>query len=90
MNVDRDACMSEVGSNFPTKIFTVTLACRPTESFLVLPPLQIIRRFGFSKYIAFAISLDVHYVQLHSKSNSNVSIKDKTSYNLERRKYFLF
>ena len=49
MNVDRDACMSEVGSDFPTKIFTVTLACRPTESFLVLCPFQIIRRFRFSK-----------------------------------------
>jgi hypothetical protein len=36
------------------------------------------------------MNLDVHYVQLHSKSNSNVSIKDKTSYNLEQKKYFLF
>jgi hypothetical protein len=28
----------------------------------VLPPFQIIRRFGFSSYIAFNMHLDIYYV----------------------------
>ena len=32
--------------------------------------------------------LDIHYVEMHSKSN--VSKKAKTSYNLERREYIEF
>jgi hypothetical protein len=28
----------------------------------VLPPFQIIRRFGFSRYIVFAMHLDIHNV----------------------------
>ena len=28
----------------------------------VLPPFQIIRRFGFSRYVAFAMHIDIHYV----------------------------
>jgi hypothetical protein len=41
----------------------------------ILPPSQIIRRFDISKYIDFAIHLDIHYVQIHSKNN--VSRKSK-------------
>jgi hypothetical protein len=29
---------------------------------IVLPPIQIIRHFGFFIYIAFAMHLDIHYV----------------------------
>ena len=29
---------------------------------IVLPPFQIIRHFGFARYIAFAMHLDIHYV----------------------------
>jgi hypothetical protein len=47
--------------------------------FQVPPPFQIIRRFGFSIYIAFAMYLDINYVYLSRKA--------KTSYNLERREY---
>ena len=50
----------------------------------VLPPFQIIRRFGFSTYIAFAMYLHIVYIYVHSKCN--VSRKAKTSYNLEQRK----
>ena len=35
----------------------------------LLPPFQIIRRFGFSRYVDFTMHLDIHYVQIHSKSN---------------------
>jgi len=56
----------------------------PTSSTMqVLPPFQIIRRFGFSTYIAFAMHLDIHYVLIHSKGNE--PRKAKMSYNLERR-----
>ena len=34
----------------------------------ILPPFQIIGHFGFSRYIAFAIYLDIVYIWLHSKS----------------------
>jgi hypothetical protein len=47
---------------------------------IVLPPVQIIRRFGFSslaRYITFAMHLDIHYVYIHNKSN--VSRNAKTS-----------
>ena len=49
----------------------------------VLPRFQIVGRFGKSRYIAFAMHLDKHYVQIHSKNN--VSRFVKTTYNQERR-----
>ena len=52
----------------------------------VLPPFQIIRHFDFSRYIVFAMHLDIHYVKIRSKIN--VSRKAKTSYNLEWREYY--
>jgi hypothetical protein len=64
----------------------VILTCarydRPVE---VLNPSQIIRRFGFSRYIAFTMYLDIVHVYMHSKCN--VSGKAKASYNLEKREY---
>jgi hypothetical protein len=54
---------------------------------MILPPFQIIRHFDFYKYIAFAMHLHVYYVYIHNKSN--VSIKDKASYNLEQREYLI-
>jgi hypothetical protein len=56
--------------------------------FIVLHPFQIIRCFGFSWYIAFAMYLDIVYIQMHGKSY--VSWKAKMSYNLERKGYFIF
>jgi hypothetical protein len=53
-----------------------------TEAKVVLPPFQI-RNFGFFRYIAFAMYLDIHYVWIHSKNN--IAKKAKTSYNLEWR-----
>jgi hypothetical protein len=35
---------------------------------LLLPPFQIIRRFGFSRYIVFTMYLDIVYIKVHSKS----------------------
>jgi hypothetical protein len=48
---------------------------------VVLNLFQIIRRFGFFKYIAFTIYLDIVYIYMHSKYN--VFRKAKMSYNLE-------
>ena len=48
---------------------------------------RIIKYFGFSRYIAFAMHLDIHYVYIHNKSNA--FRKAKTSYNLERREYII-
>jgi len=39
----------------------------------------------FSRYIAFAMHLDIHYVQIYSKNNR--SRKTKMSYNLEQMEY---
>ena len=50
-----------------------------TSLVILLPQFQIIRRFVFSGFIAFAMHLDISYVQIHS--NRNV----QTSCNLERR-----
>jgi hypothetical protein len=52
---------------------------------VVLPPFQIIRRFGFSRYIVFPMYLDMLHIQVHSKSY--ISKKVKMSYNLEQREY---
>jgi len=52
---------------------------------VVLNLFQIIRRFDFSKYIAFIIYLDIVYIYMHSKYN--VFRKAKISYNLEQREY---
>jgi len=41
---------------------------------------QIIRYFGFSKFIGFTIYLDIMYIQVHSKNCE--SRKAKTFYNL--------
>jgi hypothetical protein len=38
-----------------------------------------------SRIIVFSMNLDTHYVYIHSKSN--VSEKNKTSYNLKQREY---
>ena len=51
----------------------------------ILPPFQIIRCFSFSRYVVFAMYLDIHYVQIHTKDN--ISRKAKTSYNLGWREY---
>ena len=40
----------------------------PPENKLLLTPFQIIRYFGFSKYIAFSTYLDIVYIYVHSKS----------------------
>jgi hypothetical protein len=63
----------------------VLLAHNMVRLLLLLPPFQIIRRFGFSRYIAFTMYLHIVYIQVHSKNY--VSRKAKTSYNLERREY---
>ena len=52
---------------------------------LLLPPFQIIRHFGFSRCIAFAMHLDIRYVLIHNKSC--LSRKAKTTYKLQRREY---
>jgi hypothetical protein len=44
---------------------------------------QIIGSFVFSRYIAFAMHLDIRYVWIHNKSC--VSRKIKTTYKLEQR-----
>jgi hypothetical protein len=54
----------------------------PTCLSYVLNPSQIIRRFDFSRYIAFTIYLDIAYVYVHNKCN--IFRKAKTYYNLER------
>jgi C4-dicarboxylate transporter len=50
--------------------------------YVILPLFQIIKRFGFSRYIAFSMYLDIVYIYVHSKSY--VPTKAKTSYNLGR------
>ena len=47
---------------------------------IILPPFQIIRHFGYYRYIAFTIYLDIVCTYVHSKSY--VSRKAKMSYNL--------
>lgn len=49
----------------------------------LFPPFQIVRHFDFSRYIVFAMHLDIHHVYI--RSNSNVSRKARASNNLERR-----
>jgi hypothetical protein len=44
---------------------------------------QIIRHFGFFRYVVFAMHLDMHCLDTY------VSRKAKTSYNLERREYVI-
>jgi hypothetical protein len=56
-----------------------TLACVLVGK-IVLNPSQMIRSFDFSRYVAFVMHIDIHYVYIHTKSN--VSQKTKTSYNL--------
>ena len=48
----------------------------------LLNPFQIIRRFGFSRYIIFTMYLDIAYIYVHSKYNLSRAVK--TSYSLER------
>jgi hypothetical protein len=59
--------------------------CVPLWFYLVFPLFQIIRYFDFSRYIVFAMHLNIHYVRIHSKSN--IFRKTKTSYNMEWREY---
>jgi hypothetical protein len=44
-------------------------------SYLLVHPFQTIKRFSFSRYIAFTIHLDMHYVLIQCKTN--VSRKTK-------------
>ena len=50
---------------------------------IILPPSQIINRFGFSRYIDFAMHLDIIYIEVHSKNYA--PRKAKTTNNLGRR-----
>jgi hypothetical protein len=54
----------------------------------ILPPFQNVVRFGFSRFIVFAMHLDITYVQVHIKIYE--SRKVKMTYILERREYLLF
>jgi hypothetical protein len=38
---------------------------------LILPPFQVIDRFSFFRYIAFAMHLDIHYVSRKLKQPTN-------------------
>jgi hypothetical protein len=38
-------------------------------NYVLLPPFQIRRRFSFSRYIAFAMHLDIHYGQIHTEND---------------------
>ena len=51
----------------------------------LLPPSQIISRFGFSRYIDFAMNLDITYIQMHNKNYA--PRKAKTTNNLGHREY---
>ena len=53
----------------------------------LLHPFENVGRFGFSRFIMFAMHLNITYVQVHSKIYK--SKKVKTTYILERREYFV-
>ena len=56
-----------------------------TDCLILLPPFQNVGRFGFSRFIVFAMHLNITYVQIHNKIYE--SRKVKTTYILERREY---
>jgi hypothetical protein len=60
---------------------------QPLDHKMLLPLFQIVSRFGFSRFIAFPMHLDIHYVQIHSKNY--VSRNAKTTCNLKRWQYLL-
>ena len=76
---------------FLAKAHTLVYSCQSRNSqsytirYQILHPSQIICHCGFSRYIDFAMHLDMRYVQIHCKTD--VSRKAKTTYNLEQREY---
>ena len=55
--------------------------------YLVLPPFQNVGRFGFSRFIVFAMHLNITYVEVYNKIYESKKIK--TTYILKWRKYTL-
>ena len=49
--------------------------CYRTPIYIVLPSFQIIRCFGFPRFITFATHLDTCYVQIHSRSYESRNVK---------------
>ena len=69
-----------------TRIHTfISLLVGIDFSYQVLPPFQNVGRFDFSRFIYFAMYLDICYIQMHSKHYE--SRKAKTTYILKRREY---
>ena len=56
-----------------------------TLGYQILPPFQNVGRFGFFRFIVFAMHLDITYVYIHSKIYE--SKKVITTYILEQREY---
>jgi hypothetical protein len=73
-------CIRQSSGNYYMKLYKRLLNWRTLNS-----TFQIVRRFGFSIYIAFDVCLDIYYIY----NKINVSAKVKTPYNLKWREWLL-
>jgi hypothetical protein len=57
---------------FASSVWPYNSSIELSETFVwlpnfVLPPFEIVSHFSFSRFIVFAIYLDIHYILIHTK-----------------------